>query len=204
MASLYSYVVRYDSGFAPNPFHGVCTLATCKPEIRRHAKEGDWVVGCSSAATRLRGNLVYAMRVTDALSFDAYWSDARFQTKKPIRSGSLKYISGDNIYSRQSPDHAWQQLDSFHTFDDGSANPRHITRDTKVNRVLASTDYYYFGYQGPGIPADFIDQNGRTLCHFGRGLKKFDDLGLIQRFVDWLRTQGRVGLNGKPWDWREK
>ena len=35
---LYSYVFDHDYGFAPNPFHGVCTLATCKPSIREHAE----------------------------------------------------------------------------------------------------------------------------------------------------------------------
>lgn len=33
--TLFSYVVETDSGFAPNPFFGVCTLARCKPSIRR-------------------------------------------------------------------------------------------------------------------------------------------------------------------------
>ena len=32
---LFSYVVARDFAFAPNPFHGYCTLATCKPIIRR-------------------------------------------------------------------------------------------------------------------------------------------------------------------------
>nr|WP_269667332.1 hypothetical protein [Polaromonas naphthalenivorans] len=27
--------MTHDSGFAPNPFHGTLTLATCKPGIRR-------------------------------------------------------------------------------------------------------------------------------------------------------------------------
>ena len=36
-ARLFSYVVRYDYGFAPNPFEGCCTIATCKPQIRRAA-----------------------------------------------------------------------------------------------------------------------------------------------------------------------
>jgi len=36
---VYSYIVAYDSGFAPNPFHGICTLACCKPTIRRTAHE---------------------------------------------------------------------------------------------------------------------------------------------------------------------
>ena len=48
MARIHSYVVRYDSGFAPNPFYGYCTLATCKPNIRRSADIGDWVNTLSS------------------------------------------------------------------------------------------------------------------------------------------------------------
>ena len=31
---LYAYVMTYDTGFAPNSFYGVCTLACCKPKIR--------------------------------------------------------------------------------------------------------------------------------------------------------------------------
>ena len=34
---VFSYVVMSDSGFAPNPFHGTCTLACCKAQIRRSA-----------------------------------------------------------------------------------------------------------------------------------------------------------------------
>ena len=32
---VYEYVMTSDSGFAPNPFHGACTLACCKPKIRK-------------------------------------------------------------------------------------------------------------------------------------------------------------------------
>ena len=32
---LYSYIVARDFGFAPNPFYGFCTLATCKPKIAK-------------------------------------------------------------------------------------------------------------------------------------------------------------------------
>jgi hypothetical protein len=41
--------VARDYGFAPNPFFGVCTLATCKPKIRKAAAIGDWVVGTGSS-----------------------------------------------------------------------------------------------------------------------------------------------------------
>lgn len=38
---LFSYIVTHDAGFAPNPFWGYCTLACCKPAIRRTANVGD-------------------------------------------------------------------------------------------------------------------------------------------------------------------
>src|SRR5712692_10528871 len=52
---LYSYVVARDYGFAPNPFFGFCTLATCKPEIRKAAAIDDWVIGTGSKRQN-RGN----------------------------------------------------------------------------------------------------------------------------------------------------
>ncbi|MFC0668681.1 hypothetical protein ACFSKY_14665 [Azotobacter chroococcum] len=96
---LYSYVVARDFGFAPNPFFGFCTLATCKPKIRKHASVGDWVVGTGAKSTYdYKGRLIYAMQVSEVLSFDEYWNDARFILKRPNLKGSLKVMYGDNIY----------------------------------------------------------------------------------------------------------
>ena len=105
MARIYSYVVRYDRGFAPNPFYGYCTLARCKPDIRRSAEVGDWVVGSASNDRSIRrgGHLVYAMRVTETTTFDGYAKDARFEAKTPFRLGSRKQNCGDNIYFETRP-----------------------------------------------------------------------------------------------------
>ena len=75
MPKMYSYVVARDYGFAPNPFHGFCTLATCKPEIRRTAHVGDWIVGTGSKKKGRDAHVVYAMRVTEKMTFNAYWRD---------------------------------------------------------------------------------------------------------------------------------
>ena len=40
-----SYIITHDYGFAPNPYGGFLTLATCKPKIRNSAKIGDILVG---------------------------------------------------------------------------------------------------------------------------------------------------------------
>jgi hypothetical protein len=93
---LFSYVLRHDSGFAPNPFWGYCTLACCKPVIRRVAEVGDWIVGTGSVENVGTNKLIYAMKVTEKLTFEQYSLDPRFRNKIP-REGLIEE-RGDNIY----------------------------------------------------------------------------------------------------------
>lgn len=95
---VFSYVVKVDSGFAPNPFHGWCTLACCKPSIRRTASVGDIIMGLSPRSERI----VYAMRVTEVLTFEQYWNGTRFATKRP-RAGTHRDAVGDNVYEPTKP-----------------------------------------------------------------------------------------------------
>ncbi|WP_081618513.1 hypothetical protein [Methyloversatilis universalis] len=203
MTRIHSYVVRYDSGFAPNPFYSYCTLATCKPGIRKSANVGDWVVGSGSndRSVRRGGRLVYAMRVTETMTFDEYGQDLRFESKKPYRNGSRKQSCGDNIYFRAVDGASWQQRDSFHSRPDGSPNHGHVARDTGVNRVLISNDFVYFGGEGPEFPDKLCDQEGRPLCKNGIGLTTFDDAQLISNFEYWIRSLALSGYQGAPFEW---
>lgn len=80
MTKLYSYVVRFDLGFAPNPFGGLCTLAKCKignkqRNIVEMVEVGDWIVGTGGADPRTssgNGTLIYAMRVDKKIPLRAY------------------------------------------------------------------------------------------------------------------------------------
>src|SRR5713226_5075925 len=112
---LHSDVVARDYGFAPNPFFGVCTLATCKPRIRSVAQIGDWVVGTGSRKRTRERHIVYTMRVTGAMTFNQYWRALRFQSKKPNLRGSKKQAFGDNIYSRDVRTSKWCQANSHHS-----------------------------------------------------------------------------------------
>lgn len=203
MARIHSYVVRYDSGFAPNPFYGYCTLATCKPRIRETALLGDWVVGSGSNSRNVRmgGHLVYAMRVTEAMTFDEYCTDPRFEYKKPYRNGSRKQSCGDNIYFRAAPGGDWQQRDSFHSLPDGSPHLGHVARDTKVNRVLVSTDFVYFGGEGPKFPDVMKDNQGRHICKKGIGETLFPGEQVVADFEQWVRSFGVSGYQGAPFEW---
>lgn len=160
MWHLYMYVVVRDFGFAPNPFHGRCTLTTCKPSIRRQAQPGDWVVGMGGTRLKAVGRCIFAMQVDAVTTFDEYWRTPRFFDKRPVRNGSLKMLVGDNIYRRDEVLDAWVQADSHHSNPDGSQNPDNVRRDTCVDRVLLSTRFHYFGSSAPLVPS-------RVLSHLG-------------------------------------
>lgn len=195
---LYSYIVARDFGFAPNPFHGVCTLATCKPKIRAGASVGDWIVGTGAKSRYdLAGRLIYAMQVGEVLDFDTYWNDPRYLRKRPNLNGSLKVIYGDNIYRRVG--RKWIQADSHHSLENGRPNKANIEWDTSVDRVLVATKFVYWGNVAPPIPRKFrpFRKTGEDLCCKARGHRVFGD-GVASAFAGWLDQQGKWGFQGDP------
>ena len=200
---LHSYVVARDYGFAPNPFFGVCTLATCKPRIRSVAQVGDWVVGTGSKKRRREKHVVYAMRVTAAMTFNEYWKDSRFQVKKPNLRGSKKQAFGDNIYSRDANAKHWCQVNSHHSLTDGTPNESNVSADTGADRILVSDDFFYWGGTGPQIPARFLNYGPQhvNLC-VGRNHKNNFPQPFVEEFVAWIRSLGEKGYAGEPLDWR--
>ena len=197
---LYSYVVARDYGFAPNPFFGVCTLATCKPEIRRLANVGDWIVGTGASAQSGRDVVVYIMRVTETMTFNEYWTNARFRQKRPNLRGSKKQAFGDNIYFRDKAGR-WHQRNSHHSYADGSPNSRNLAHDTRVDGILFSDDFAYWGRSGPRIPARFRGCAGVDI-RAGRGYRSIFPATVVDDFVTWYRGLGECGYRASPWEWR--
>lgn len=194
---LFSYVVARDFGFAPNPFHGYCTLATCKPVIRSGAAVGDWVVGTGAKKYDLAVHLVYAMEVEEIMDYDAYWNDPRFQAKKPVLNGSLKQVYGDNIYHRVGS--RWVQANSHHSLARGKPNPRNVAHDTSVNRLLVASRFVYFGSIAPTIPKRFrpYRPTAEDICCSGRGHRKTSH-ELAAAFERWLVSLRKWGVQGLP------
>lgn len=189
--AIYSYIITRDYGFAPNPFYSMCTLATCKPDIRGSAQIGDWIVGFGSSRTKYKNKLIYAMQVQRKITFDEYWSGEEYQCKKPVMNGSLKQVYGDNIYHKVNGE--WRQANSHHSNVDGSANPINLKRDTKHDAVLISQRYWYFGEEAKDIPEDLA-----ALVYSHRNYKKFIDKELELKLIAWLDTLQEEGFIGDP------
>lgn len=187
----FSYVVARDYGFAPNPFNGICTLATCKPDIRKIAEVGDWVFGTGSTPLKCTKHLIYAMKITEKTSFNEYWTNPKYNCKKPVMNGSLKTMYGDNIYHHDGKQ--WVQADSHHSLDDGSVNLNNLNRDTKVNAVLISDYFFYFGGQFIEMPAKLVDK----ICKVGPGFRYADNKA-SEVLIQFMESKYRPGYFDDP------
>lgn len=202
MPSVFIYVVARDFGFAPNPFHGYCTLATCKPGVRKAAKIGDWVIGMGGSRLNAIGRCIFAMRVDKKITFDDYWSNPEYYEKKPVRNGSKKMLVGDNIYFRQSASSVWQQADSHHSKPDGSTNDKNLKTDTSANAVLLSHHFLYFGKDAPEVPASIMNKLGYGNV---RNYRRFN-YNDAKPIVEWLLSRFSGSVNqvlGDPFDFHQ-
>ncbi len=192
MRRLFTYCIPWDEGGAPNPFWGICTLAICKPAIRRTARVGDWVAGTGSKYSRgsdLSGRLVYAMEVSSIMTLAEYdaWTRDHAPKKIPdLKKRDLRRRVGDSIYdfSAGQP----QQRPGVH----GKGN---IRTDLSGEYVLLSLNFYYFGDQAVVVP-DYLS----PIVHQAQGHKVNANGPYVERFLKWLKAQGypRNCLFGKP------
>jgi hypothetical protein len=189
---LYSYIVKHDTGFAPNPFFGYCTLACCKPKIRQKAEKGDWVVGLTPKAAGNR--IVYFMRVDEVMeSFSDYWSDRRFRAKKPTYTGGLRKKCGDNIYEPQASGGGYRQLRSMLSNGD-SEDEENKAHDLGGKRILVSETFAYFGSKALPLPTRFQS----LIVQRGHRSRFSDDLK-----AEFIRFAGSIGfgVHGAPRRW---
>lgn len=195
MGRLFSYVVKFDTGAAPNPFWDICTLTICKPVIRRTAKVGDWILGFGSTQVQQRGGgftsysgkLVYAMRVDRILSLKEYddFCVKQCAEKIPIwKTDDWRKRLGDCVY--HCFDSEVLQRKSVHT-------EQHISTDLSGRNALLSENFYYFGNKAVPVPTLLL-----RVIHKGRGHRALDDSNLISEFERWINTFKRNKLYGEP------
>jgi len=187
---VYSYIVTHDSGFAPNPFHGTCTLACCKPMIRKHANVGDLIIGLTTLGRRF----VYAMKVSQVLDFVDYWNAPDHAGKHPDKNTPLAIDRrGDNIY-QPTENGEFRQFASSHSRPEGTENPDLKRTDLGGEMVLLSNSYAYFGADGPPVPDDL-----RFLV-VGRGHRCRFTTEQVARVAESFEALPR-GVQGPPAMW---
>ena len=184
---LCSYIVREDTGLAPNPFWGHCTLAVCTPNHQGIRLEvGDWIAGFLAKHRGYR--FLYAMEVSEILDLDDYHRDMRFAEKKPYLRGTWEERCGDNFYSRGSDGQWIQHRNRFH-FDEDLRN-----QDTRHARVFIGHGFWYRGSSAAAAPARYAPLIG------GRGAQVHHDPELVSEFCAWIAREFEPGVADVPND----
>ncbi len=191
MGRVYIYVVARDFGFAPNPFHGFCTLATCKPRIRSKAEVGDWVIGMGGGRLKATGRCIYAMRVSAKITFNEYWTNPAYLDKKPVRNGSRKMMVGDNIYFFEAANQKWQQADSHHSNIDGSINIHNLENDTQTDKVLISDYFVFFGIEAPVVAESLL----KSIGYENRRNYRVFESPICDSLINWLQRTFKKSFN---------
>lgn len=189
---LLKYVVKSDTGLAPNPYFDVCSLALCTPNhMNARLVPGDWVVGHSCKSTGYR--LVYAMQLTRVLSMNEYFRD--FPNKCPDPYGNVERQYGDNIYFQSEG--RWQRVPS------AQHNSEDSFRQDQGRCVYLSEGtehYWYFGAANPASDIQGFSDRFPWLIQERQGFSFVRGLDQIQKFSDWLSSLGRRGVVGVPRD----
>ncbi len=195
MGKVCFYTIRHDTGLAPNPFHGWCTLALCTPNhVGVRLGPGDHIAGVFRSGRPPR--LVFAMEVAEVLDFDEYYRDPRFARKRPNRHGTWKERVGDSIYFR-SESGDWQQ--DARTLYHRKETER--IRDLRRPKAFVGRRFVYFGEKAEtdselALPTRF------HACLPGRGIKYLHDTDPgYRQFLAWAYRHGE-GILGQPRDRR--
>lgn len=135
--------MTHDEGFAPNPFFGFLSLATCKPQIRNIAQPGDWIAGWGSRYLCGRGrnqeSLVYLAQVKEVITMADYWMvhPEKRVPKAYLGRTDEPQCLGDNIYQPNGQNGYIQQLNNNHYIYDAP-------RDLRSKNVIICDTFYYF------------------------------------------------------------
>lgn len=198
---LFSYKMTHDTGFAPNPFWGYLTLATCKPGIRQSKGPGDWVAGFTSKTLckdRVgEERLVFLMLVDESVPFADYFTDPRFQSKKPVgRPAPGVYKCGDNIYRPHPPNaHGLVEFDQLPNCCHRASEKE---RDLKGRNALIATCFVYFGRMALAVPTEILPKVPLGPTFHGIQTR---DTAIAKDFIDYALSDADNRVMAPPHCW---
>lgn len=202
---LFTYKVAHDGGSAPNPEHGVCTLAICKPAIRRVAKINDVIVGLACVSDN-ESRIIYGMVVEHSIPWDDYIK---------ICNGTGKVLAGINTKKIRSKipknendtgDCIWKNANNYvpalESWSTHNGNDQFNTDVLNGKKVLLSTKFWYFG-KGDKHKICLNTDGLRQLIP-GRGHRSNSNKNFRNEFVDFfnhamaLNNIRNYGIHGTP------
>ena len=198
---LFAYKMTHDSGFAPNPFWGYLTLATCKPKIREHKRPGDWIAGFTSKT--LCGDwvgderLVFLMQVEEKVALADYFEDRRFESRVPRQSPAANvYRCGDNIYRPLVPNA--RDAREFEQVPNKHHGPEEKDHDLNGRHALIARRFAYFGVEALRVPRE-VRPNVPT-GQSGHGTETRDRTR-VQGFIDYVFGAAHAPVIARPHQW---
>ena len=198
---LFAYKMTHDTGFAPNPFWGYLTLATCKPKLRQHKRPGDWVAGFTSKELCGDGvgeeRLVFLMQIEERMPLADYFHDRRFQSRIPRDPPvAMVYRRGDNIY-RPLVRNARDTRD-FEQLPNARHGPDQKDHDLKCPHALIARRFAYFGVEALRVPRDVRPDVPAGQSAHGT---KTHDLTRAKRFIDYVFSVAHAPVMARPHQW---
>jgi Nucleotide modification associated domain 2 len=182
MTTLFTYCIPYDDGAAPNPYWGLCTLAICKPQIRRTAKVGDWIAGTGSKNSPIgdkRGSLVYAMKVTRKMTMQDYDAFTKHSLDMKIpdwKNTDRRRKVGDSIYDFSTAPPTQRR---------GNHKIENRETDLSGQFVLLSDYFFYFGDKPVRLPDRLL-----PIVKEGVGHRSISNAPYLSEFVMWIDGLG--------------
>lgn len=186
---LLSYVVASDTGLAPNIAGDFCSLAVCKPRVRKSATIGQDMILGFSIPKHGRNRLIYAMQVGDKIPYEDYFHDPRFQCKKPDQMAR-----GDNFFDVRGGDLQIVFENAAHF-----GKPMPIRRDLDAPFAVVSDVFWYFGVEAPEVPSELHDHKLVMPGKSRQGHRNVDEPDVVETITDWL-DQWETGIHGHPRD----
>ena len=198
---LFAYKMTHDSGFAPNPFWGYLTLATCKPKMRAHKHPGDWIAGFTSKT--LCGDwvgderLVFLMKVEEKVALADYFEDPRFESRIPRQSPAANvYRCGDNIYRPLVPNA--RDAGDFEQVPNSHHGPEEKDYDLSGRHALIARRFAYFGAEALRVPRDVRPNVPTGQSAHGTETR---DRTRVQGFIDYVFSAARNPVMARPHQW---
>ena len=183
MTRIYRYILETDSGMAPCIDHGIVSLATCKPDIRKGARPGDWVLGFRPGSAR-RGLVVWAGRVARIFEVGEY--ERKYSCVN--RRGR-----SDAIYRETSEERYERLLPCYHP------GEKQFRKDTRSPVLMFDPEAtWYFGSKPRLMPEHIVH-----LAAAGQGFRvNGTKAGDPENLRHWLLSIALADVHNPPTDRR--